>query len=57
MFAIDCPVHGHQVLVPPSRIRGLSNTHHGIVITVECWCGAPVTVRTGRRHRSAVLVR
>lgn len=52
MFPIDCPAHGQRVLVPPTRIRHLRNTQHGILLTVECWCGTRVTVRTGR-HRTA----
>jgi DNA-directed RNA polymerase subunit RPC12/RpoP len=48
MFAIECPRHGHRVLVPETRIRGLHNTPRGIRLEIECWCGARVTVRTGR---------
>jgi len=49
MFSIDCPGHGHPVLVPSTRIRSFHNTGNGILLTLECWCGTQVPVRTGRR--------
>ncbi|HEY8452414.1 MAG: hypothetical protein FWJ70_07410 [Micromonosporaceae bacterium] len=54
VLAIDCPVHARRVLVPPSRIRSLSNTATGIVVVVECWCGAVVRLRTGRARPLSV---
>jgi hypothetical protein len=48
MFSIDCPGHGHRVLVPSTRIRSFHNTGAGILLTLECWCGTQVPVRTGR---------
>lgn len=57
MFTIDCPSHGSPVLLPETRIRGLRNTAAGILLEIECWCGTHVTIRTGRRTRSAVAAR
>jgi hypothetical protein len=50
MLAIDCPNHGAPVMVPVTRIRGLRNAPDGITLHVECWCGARVAIRTGRRR-------
>jgi hypothetical protein len=50
MFAIDCPVHGSKVLVGTRRIRSLVNTASGILLDVECYCGARVTAGTGRNY-------
>jgi hypothetical protein len=50
MFVIDCPVHGSKVLVGTRRIRSLVNTSSGILLDVECYCGARVTAGTGRNH-------
>lgn len=49
MLAIECLRHGARVMVPETRIRGLRNTAHGILLQVECWCGTHVAIRTGRR--------
>jgi hypothetical protein len=49
MFAIECPSHGSQVMVPETRIRELRNTTEGILLDVECWCGSRIALRTGRR--------
>ncbi|HEY8475007.1 MAG TPA: hypothetical protein VIL37_20615 [Natronosporangium sp.] len=54
MFAIDCPRHRTRVMVPERRIRGLANTAAGILLEVECWCGARVLIQTGRRARPAL---
>lgn len=51
MFTIDCPTHGHPVLVTDEHIRSLTNTDHGIVLDIECWCGTHVTLVTGRSAR------
>jgi hypothetical protein len=48
MFDVHCPVHGSTVLLPTSRIRGMVNTDHGIVVEMECYDGARVTFVTGR---------
>lgn len=53
MFAIECPGCGSRRLVPPTRIRGVANTAYGIVVAVECWCGATVRLHTGRRANTA----
>jgi hypothetical protein len=50
MFAIECPVHGSTVLVGTRRIRSLVNTQRGILLDVECYCGARVIAGTGRNH-------
>jgi hypothetical protein len=50
MFTIDCPGHGHRVMVPERRIRALRNTSGGILLELECWCGTRVTLATGRRR-------
>jgi hypothetical protein len=57
MFAIDCPTHRSQVLVPVSRIRSLDNNPDGIVVVVECWCETRVPVHTGRRASGVVTGR
>jgi hypothetical protein len=49
MFAIDCPQHGARVLIGPRRIRAFHNTDRGILLSVECYCGHRVALRTGRR--------
>ena len=41
-------------MVPERRIRGLANTAAGILLEVECWCGARVLIQTGRRARPAL---
>jgi hypothetical protein len=48
VFAVECHRHGRRVLLPQTRIRGLYNTAIGILVQLECWCGARLTVRTGR---------
>ena len=50
MFAINCPVHESKVLVGTRRIRSLMNTRHGILLDIECYCGARVIAGTGRNH-------
>src|SRR5690606_18667564 len=50
MLAVCCPTHGRRVMVPETRIRYLRNTDDGIQLEVECWCGARVTVHTGRNR-------
>jgi hypothetical protein len=52
MFAINCPAHGSKVLVGTRRIRSLVNTEHGIVLDVECYCGARVVTGAGRNYVS-----
>jgi hypothetical protein len=53
MFAVECPAHRGRVLIPETRIRALHNTAAGILVTVECWCGAHLTIRTGRAAAAA----
>ena len=52
MLSINCPTHGTKVLVGTRRIRSLVNTEHGIVLHVQCYCGAVVVVGTGRDYAS-----
>ncbi|MGH8833841.1 MAG: hypothetical protein ACRDWG_02405 [Actinomycetes bacterium] len=52
MLSINCPAHGTKVLVGTRRIRSLVNTEHGIVLHVQCYCGAHVVVGTGRDYES-----
>ncbi len=53
MLDVHCPVHGRTVLLPHSRIRDLCNTDRGIVLEVECYDGARITLVTGRAARPA----
>jgi len=55
MFAINCPTHGSEVLVGTRRIRSLINTERGILLDVECYCGARVVTGTGRNYVSRAL--
>jgi hypothetical protein len=50
MFTINCPIHASKVLVGTRRIRSLINTDGGIVLDVECYCGARVIAGTGRDY-------
>jgi hypothetical protein len=52
MFAINCPVHESKVLVGSRRVRSLINTERGILLDVECYCGARVVTGTGRNYVS-----
>ncbi len=52
MFAINCPVHGSKVLIGTRRIRSLVNTERGILLDVECYCGARVVAGSGRTYVS-----
>lgn len=51
MLVISCPTHGTRIVVPTTRVRQLRNTDAGILLEVECWCGARVRIRTGRSAR------
>jgi hypothetical protein len=52
MFAINCPEHASKVLIGTRRIRSLVNTERGILLDVECYCGARVAVGTGQNYVS-----
>jgi hypothetical protein len=52
MLSINCPAHGTKVLVGTRRIRSLVNTEYGIVLHVQCYCGADVVVGAGRDYAS-----
>ena len=52
MLSINCPAHGANVLVGTRRIRSLTNTEHGIVLHVQCYCGTHVVVGAGRDYAS-----
>lgn len=53
MLFITCPVRGDE-LIPERRIRSLTNTPTGIVLSVDCFCGQRHRVRTGRRAQLAM---
>jgi hypothetical protein len=55
MLSINCPAHGTKVLVGTRRIRSLVNTEHGIMLHVQCYCGAHVVVGAGRDYASQPL--
>ncbi|MBA2528902.1 MAG: hypothetical protein H0V19_02885 [Euzebyales bacterium] len=49
MLAAYCPAHGATLLLSESRIRRLANTPRGIELLLECYCGQPIEMLTGRR--------
>jgi hypothetical protein len=49
MFLIDCPEHGHRMLLGRGRIRAIRNTELAILVELECYCGHRATIATGRR--------
>lgn len=48
MISVNCPRHGRRVLLTERHIRGMRNTHRGIVVDWTCWCGHRGATRTGR---------
>lgn len=57
MMDHHCSDCGRHQLLPPSRIRHLINDDHGIVVILECWCGALAALRTGKAMRNGHLPR
>lgn len=55
MFDHDCTACAKRQLIFPSQISGLANTHHGIVVTFTCWCGAEQTMLTGRAAQASKI--
>lgn len=53
MLTVYCPRHRNDVLLPETRIRGLTNTDRGILVEVECFDGERIVLRTGRGARDA----
>ncbi len=51
MMLIHCPSLGDE-LIPPRRIHSLTNTDHGILMRINCYCGRRHVVRTGRRAQA-----
>jgi hypothetical protein len=55
MFTIYCPEHNAQTLIPIDAVLHLQNTADGILLDVECWCGAILTVQTGHGTAATVI--
>ena len=53
MFEHTCTACGKRQLIFPSQVTGLTNTDHGILVSLTCWCGADQTLLTGRRAAPA----
>lgn len=49
MFLNTCRACGQRQLIFPSQVTSLTNTAHGIVVDLVCWCGAEQTLTTGKR--------
>jgi hypothetical protein len=57
MFDAYCPTHQRTVLLGYGNIERVENTVAGIDLHATCWCGAHLTVHTGRRrNRRAPVV-
>ena len=52
MISAHCPRHGHTVLLPTSRIRGVESSERGHLVRWTCTCGTKGT--TTLPHRSAL---
>ena len=48
MFDIHCTACEKRRLIFPSQVSSVVNTEHGIVVTLDCWCGAEQKLRTGK---------
>lgn len=48
MFLIDCKNCDKRQLLSMGRLRRLINGDRGILVILECWCGAVGAYRTGR---------
>lgn len=48
MFLTTCTACGQRQLIFPSQVVSLTNTGHGIVVELVCWCGAEQTLTTGK---------
>ena len=49
MFVHTCSACERRQLMSTSRIKGLHNIDHGIVVRFTCWCGADQVTLTGRK--------
>ena len=47
MFDHHCTSCDKRQLIFPSQVMSMTNTDHGIVGAVTCWCGAAQTLITG----------
>lgn len=56
MFSAYCPRHAAEVLYSASSIRGIRNTPHGIVLTIECYDGERFEVLSGRAARASLAL-
>ena len=56
MFDIHCPHCSMRRLVGPGRVRRLVNDSAGVHVTLQCWCGAESTFRTGRAAEAVAAV-
>ncbi|MBB6627614.1 hypothetical protein H5V45_09800 [Nocardioides sp. KIGAM211] len=48
MFDHFCTACDKRQLIFPSQVTSLTNTDHGIIVELTCWCGAEQTLVTGR---------
>lgn len=53
MFRHHCDACGRREPIFASQLTGARNTPQGIVVSFECWCGAPQSVLTGRAADAA----
>ncbi len=47
MFSVYCETHEAHVLLGAESITHVANTSEGIVVSLECYCGAQLQVLTG----------
>ena len=50
MLRAHCPSHERDVLIPTSRIRGIDNHDHAMVVRWRCSCGTSGTTAFPRRR-------
>ncbi len=55
MLSAHCPRHGRTVLIPTSRIDGISNGDRHLTVHWHCTCGERGATRFPRR-RPAITV-
>jgi hypothetical protein len=48
VFAHHCTACDRRQLIFPGQLDRIDNTHHGMVVSFRCWCGAEQTTVTGR---------
>lgn len=51
MFSHHCTDCERTQLFSTGQITRLSNTDHGIVLSLRCWCGSEQSIVTGKNAR------